>query len=184
MMDLAELKKGLARAKDELLANLQQSAAIIGADAAALTEDRIVKRGERADGAKFSPYSTKPVPAYFYFGRSRNAAGEKSVRAAAAARQGVPYAEFRRFNGLNTAIKNFQFTGEMWQGFGVISVKSVAAGIAEIEIGGKNARSELLLKAHSTREGIDLTKNSNTELLQIETAISKRVSSIIAKNIK
>ena len=96
MSNTSELIQGIRKAKAELLSNLLPQATITGADAAALVENRIVSKGERADGGKFSPYSTKGVAAFRYFGRSRNAAGERAVRDAAKKKQEVSYQDFRR----------------------------------------------------------------------------------------
>ena len=182
-MNLDDLRQGIKKAQDQIIGALQSEAATAGADAAALIENRIVSKGERNDGQKFSPYSTKGVPAFLYFGRSRNGAGEASVKKAAKEKRGVSYSDFRRLNGLNTNVKNFQFTGEMFQGFGVRSVKVLGQGIVEIEIGGKNARSNLLLKAHSEREGSELTQPSQTEVDLVSKGISERIKLIINRNI-
>ena len=180
---ISDLKKGLIKARNELIASIQSEAAIVGADASALIENRIVTKGEKADGGKFSPYSTKPVAAFRYFGRSRNAGGEAQVRKAAKAKQGVSYEDFRRFNGLNTSVKSFQFSGEMWQGFGVSDVRQVSPGRVEVSIGGKNARSKLLLKAHSDREGASLTENSKSELSAISKGFQQRLLKIIQRKV-
>ena len=182
-MNLDELRQGIKKAQDQIIGALQSEGATAGADAAALIENRIVSKGERNDGQKFSPYSTKEVPAFLYFGRSRNGAGEAAVKKAAKDKRGVSYSDFRRLNGLNTNVKNFQFTGEMFQGFGVRSVKVLGQGIVEIEIGGKNARSNLLLKAHSEREGSELTQPSQSEVDLVSKGISERIKVIINRNI-
>jgi hypothetical protein len=181
-MNVDELRKGIALTIKEIRANLPQEASRVGADASALIEERVVERGERADGGRFSAYSTKPVPAFFYFGKSRNGGGETAVRKAAKQGEEVSYSDFRRFNGLGTSVKNFQFTGEMWQGFGVKQITTIGEDVVEIEIGGKNARSSLLLKAHSEREGSELTKNSAGELEQITKGVNDRISAIIKRN--
>ena len=183
MSNTSELIQGIRKAKAELLSNLLPQATITGADAAALVENRIVSKGERADGGKFSPYSTKGVAAFRYFGRSRNAAGERAVRDAAKKKQEVSYQDFRRMNGLGTSIKNFQFTGEMWQGMGVVDVRIISQGVAEVTIGGKNTRTTFLLKVHAEREGASLTENSKSEIKYMTEALNERIIRIINRNI-
>lgn len=182
-MNLTGFQQGLKKAKHEIQSALQGEGAKAGADAAALIEDRIVTKGEKNNGQKFSPYSNKEVPAFLYFGKSRNGAGESAVKKAAKDKQGVSYSDFRRFNGLNTNVKNFQFTGEMFQNFGVRSVRVIGQGIIEIEIGGKNARSNLLLKAHSEREDSELTAPSKNEVQLVVNGIQERIKTIINRNI-
>lgn len=65
------------------LRSLSDDVAREGADLCAAIADRVINEGEGASGSKFSPYSTKKVPAFWYIGRSLNAGGEGKVRAAA-----------------------------------------------------------------------------------------------------
>jgi len=182
-MDIQNLRASLQKAKAEIQSALISEGNVIGADTAALIEDRIVSKGEKAEGGKFSPYSTKPVPAFLYFGRSRNAGGETAVKRAAKEKKGVSYKDFRQFNGLNTSFKNFQFSGEMWSGFGVRAVRLVSSTVVEIEIGGKNSRSNLLFKAHSERENSELTAPSEKELKIISETVQERIINILKRNL-
>ena len=182
-MDIQNLRTALQKAKSEIVSSLISEGNVIGADTAALIEDRIVSKGEKAEGGKFSPYSTKPVAAFRYFGRSRNAGGEAAAKRAAKEKKGVSYKDFRQFNGLSTSFKNFQFSGEMWQGMGVVGVKMLSSSVLEIEIGGKNERSKRLLGYHSEREKSELTAPSKSELDIISSTVSDRIISIVNRNI-
>jgi len=183
MSDITTLRASLQKAKAEIQSALISEGNVIGADTAALIEDRIVSKGEKAEGGKFSPYSTKPVPAFLYFGRSRNAGGEAAVKRAAKEKKGVSYKDFRQFNGLNTSFKNFQFSGEMFQGFGVRAVRLISSTVVEIEIGGKNSRSNLLFEAHSERENSELTAPSEKELKIISETVQTRIINILKRNL-
>lgn len=183
-MTPAELRQNIENAKRDLLNALSIEGATVGADTAALVEQRIVSKGENKDGGKLSPYSTKGVPAYLYFGRSRNAGGEAAVRRKAKERQTVSYSEFRQLNGLNTNVKNLQFTGEMWQGFGVTGVREIRFGVVEVTIGGKNARTASLLGYHSDREGTPITEPSKDEVKLVTAAMNKRLIQIIQRNLR
>lgn len=182
-MTPTQLRQNIENARRELLGALSVEGATVGADAAALVEQRIVEKGTNKDGVKLSPYSTKEVPAYLYFGRSRNAGGEAAVRRKAKERQPVSYSEFRQLNGLNTNVKSLQFTGEMWQGFGVTAVRQIGTGVVEVTIGGKNARTASLLGYHSTREGTQITEPSADELKLVTAAMNKRLVQIIQRNL-
>ena len=114
---------------------------VIGADLAAQIANRVISTGEDSQGGKFSPYSTKDGPAWWYFGRSVNAGGEAKVRAAAKKREGVSYSDFRLFNNRGVANKNFFFSGELWRHFGVKSV-AYSGGIYTLLVGGKTQASE------------------------------------------
>lgn len=179
MGSLNDIRSKIQRARAAMLSDFQREALKAGADAAALVENRIVTKGETAEGQKLSPYSTKPVPAFFYFNRSRNNAGEQAVRKRAKAKQGVSYKEFRQLNGLNTTNKNLEFTGEMWQAFGVKQATILRPGVAEVVIGGKNSRSESLLGYHSDRENTDITKPSQQEVQAVQRAIAARLTKLI-----
>lgn len=178
-MTLAELQQKIQRARMALANNMEREALRAGADIAAVVENRVVSTGRNAEGQPFSPYSDKQVPAFWFYGRSRNNSGERKVQAAAKKKQGVSYRQFRQFNGLNTGNKNFEFTGEMWQGFGIKEVRQVRPGVYEVTIGGKNERTRSLLGYHEAREGIDITEPSNQEIRQLQAAIQARINQII-----
>ncbi len=180
-MNLAEYRKALQRAKRELSTALDGEAQVVGMDAAALVEQRVVSTGRKADGTTFSPYSTKKVPAYYYFGRSLNQSGERSIRDRARRREGVSYRDFRQYNGRNVNVKNFQFTGRMWQGFGVKNVTKLRLGVYRIELGGKTTYSERLLGFHNQRENTDLGEVSTREAQQVKAALIIRVQKILDK---
>ena len=179
MGSLNDLRNKILRARAAMVSDFEREALKAGADAAALVENRIVTKGETAQGQRLSPYSTKEVPAFFYFNRSRNNAGENAVRKRAKAKQGVSYKDFRKLNGLNTTNKNLEYTGEMWQGFGVKQVTILRPGVAEVVIGGKNSRTESLLGYHSARENTDITKPSQQEIQAIQQAIAARLTKLI-----
>lgn len=182
-MNLEQYATAIQKAKEELLSSLGRESAVVGADAAALVENRVVGSGKRSDGQRFSPYSTKKVAAFRYFGRSANQTGERAVRDKAKRREGISYSEFRQLNGRGVAFKNFQFTGQMWQGFGVTAVVQVSPAVFKITLGGKTERTRTLLGYHEKREGSDLTEPSKEELQQIATALEQRVIKILDKHL-
>lgn len=182
MSSLSEIRSSIQRVRAGLAASLEPEAIRAGADAAALVESRIVTTGETAEGGRLSPYSTKGVPAFRYFGRSRNNAGETAVRRKAKAKQFVSYKEFRQLNGLNTDVKTLDFTGEMWQGFGVVDARTLSAGLVRVTIGGKNQRSTSLLGYHSEREKTDVTAPSRSEIEKVKAALVSRLENIF-KNV-
>ena len=179
MGDINDIRLTVQRQRAALLAALQPEALRAGADAAALVENRIVTKGEKSEGGRLSPYSDNPVPAFFYFNRSRNNTGESAVRKKAKNREGLSYREFRQLNGLNTGTKNLEFTGEMWQGFGVVQVRTIRPGIVEVTIGGKNERTRSLLGYHSERENTEISKPSREEIAIITAGITERLKRII-----
>ena len=125
---------------------------VIGADLAAQIANRVISTGEDSQGGKFSPYSTKDGPAWWYFGRSVNAGGEAKVRAAAKKKEGVSYSDFRLFNNRGVAEKNFFFRGEMWRGFGFKSV-TYSGGVYTVILGGKTKDSADKIGWMSAQEG-------------------------------
>ena len=135
---------------------------VIGADLAAQIANRVISTGEDSQGGKFSPYSTKDGPAWWYFGRSVNAGGEAKVRAAAKKREGVSYSDFRLFNNRGVAEKNFFFRGEMWRGFGVKSA-NYSGGIYTLILGGKTKDSAEKIGWMSGQEGRSIIAPNRVE---------------------
>lgn len=179
MAGITDIQLSIQRVRAQLAAAIQPEVLRAAADAAALVENRIVTKGEKSDGTRLSPYSTNPVPAFFFFNRSRNNAGESAVRRKAKARQPISYKEFRQLNGLNTGHKNLEFTGEMWQGFGVVEARTIRAGVVQVVIGGKNERTRSLLGYHSDRENTEITAPSRQEILLIQDGLNKRLKQIL-----
>lgn len=183
MASLTDIQTAIRRTVQNLDNALEAEALRMAADAAALIEDRITQTGRKSDGQPLTPYSEKQAPAYLYYGRSRTAAGEQRVRQKAKKREGISYKEFRALNGLNTTPKTLEFTGEMWQGFGVKDVRRIRRGVLEVTIGGKNQRTESLLGYHSERERTQITEPSRQELAQIQRGLSERLKKILSINV-
>lgn len=148
-----------------------QAVTVAAADLAADIANRVINDGENSEGGKFSAYSTKTVPAYFYFGRSRNAGGEAKVKAANKKKEGVSYKDFRQFNGLGT-VKNFSFTNAMWRGFGVKKVE-YAPGFYTVTIGGKTKDSEDKIAWMSGQEGSSIIAPNQIEKGRAGISITK-----------
>lgn len=125
---------------------------VSGGDLCAAIADRVINEGRGANGQAFRPYSDRGVPAFFYFGRSRSAAGESRMRRAAKERKAVSYREFRAANNLPTGIKNFSFTNDMWRHFGVKGVKPSANGYT-LTIGGTTPAAQNKIRWNSEKEG-------------------------------
>lgn len=136
---------------------------VLATDLVALITNRVVQRGETYLGGKFKPYSRRTVAAYRFWGKSRNQAAEKKVRALARARAGITYADFRSLNNLETSVKNFEFTGEMWRLFGIRAVQR-SSRTTRIQIGGTTAASQKKIDENSSREGISIIEPSQSEV--------------------
>ena len=149
-------------------------ATAIAADMAASIANRVINDGESADGSKFSPYSTKEVPAYFYYGRSRNAAGEAKVKAANKKKEGVSYKEFRGFNGLPVDKKNFSFSNAMWSGFGVKKV-DYQPDFYTLTLGGKTQDSADKLGWMAGQEGRSIIAPNKEELTRAKDELTRYI---------
>jgi hypothetical protein len=163
-----------ARAIEGRLLNLSREVATAGADLCADIADRVINRGERGNGGRFTPYSTNKVPAFWYFGRSLNQSGEAKIRAAAKRKEGVSYKDFREANNRPTGFKNFSFSQEMWRGFGVKNVQFSGA-IYTLEIGGQNAESQQKIDWMTGQEGVSIISPSKTELERVVRRLENHV---------
>lgn len=173
MGSIPDIKRRLSEIQNRLK-NLSSAVAVAGADLCADIADRIINRGQNDEGAKFSPYSTKQVPAFWYMGRSLNAAGEAKVKAAAKKKQGVSYKEFREYNNRPTNFKNFSFSQEMWRGFGVKSVEQ-KGGTYTLVIGGKTKESEEKIGWMSGQEGGSIIAPSAEEKRRLLQTLTNKV---------
>lgn len=165
-----------------LRSQIEREAADIGAgighDVAALVADRVVQRGQTEDGGSFSPYSTKPAPAFFFRGKSRRSSADSAVARLQKARTPLSYAAFRELNGLKSDKKNFEFTGEMWRGLGVTAVGFDGRTI-RVTIGGKTASSGQKIGWLSEQEGRNIIEPSAAELARAARSASQRIQRTI-----
>ncbi len=154
--------------------NLSQAVASAGADLCADIAQRVINSGEKSEGGKFSDYSTKKVPAFWYMGRSLNNQGEAKVKAAAKKKEGVSYKEFREFNNRPTNFKNFSFSQEMWRGFGVKKVES-NGGTYTLVIGGKTPESEQKIAWMSGQEKVSIIAPNEEEKQRLLRTLTNKV---------
>lgn len=177
-MTLSELSDQLDRALARIDAELSVQGQKAGLDLVALVSTRVIQRGETADGGRFSNYSETPTPAFFYFGKSRNQSGEKAVQRASKERRPLSYSEFRRVNGLEVAFKNFEFTGALWRGFGVVSAESSPEGVTVV-IGGTNTDASQKIGWLSEQEGRSIIQPSPAEIELVRGFLVKWASGLI-----
>lgn len=162
-MALNDTIRRMERIQRLLSGQASDQMAILGADICADVANRVINKGETATGGKFSAYSQRKVPAFWYFGRSVNSGGESRIRAAAKKRIGVSYADFRRFNSRQAEFKNFSFTNQMWRGFGVLSVRFDGRAY-EVTIGGKTKLSKDRIAWMSGQEKRSIIEPSKKEI--------------------
>lgn len=177
-MTITELSDRIDRALARIDTELQAQGQKAGLDLVALVTNRVIQRGETADGGRFSNYSETQVPAFFYFGRSRNQSGEQTVRKAAKDRKPLSYSEFRRANSLEVGFKNFEFTGAMFRGFGVQGVETSPDGVTVV-IGGTNSDSAQKIEWLSQQEGRSIIQPSPDELQLIQGFLVKWAAGLI-----
>ena len=142
---------------------------VLAAQVIGLVSERVVQTGVNFKGGKFTPYSTKTIPAYLFWGKSRTQTAERKVRALSRKKDSsgkktgaLSYDEFRGINNLKTGVKNFEFTGEMWRKLGVI--KTTKSGTKfTVSIGGTSTAAQDKIDANSEREGISIIEANERE---------------------
>jgi hypothetical protein len=177
-MTITELTQKIERIKSRLDAELSTVAEVAGKDLAALVTLRVTQRGQASDGAQFTPYSDTLLPAHFYYDKSRNASGEARVRKAGKEKKKISYKQFRVINGLNAAPKNFEFTGEMWRKFSVLSVSRTAQGVM-VTIGGATTDAAKKIADNSKREGKLIVAASDSELATVRGNLNRWAQGVI-----
>lgn len=154
-----------------------------GKDFVALISQRVIQSGKTAQGGSFTPYSTKQVPAFYYFNKSRTDTAEKKVRAKAKKKELLSYKEFREVNNLMATKKNFEFTGEMWRKFDVKGV-SVNDNLVQVTIGGTSKASEDKIELMSTLENKSIIEPSQAEKAIVGNYLKTWISNIFQKHLQ
>lgn len=164
--------RAIQDAKAFLINELPKRAKLVGAvDLIALITNRVVQRGEDYKGAPFSKYSTKPVAAFRFVGKSRTNSADRKVRAKAKAKTALTYKQFRELNNLKSDKKNFEFTNEMWRKFGIITFVS-NNGNFSMEIGGTTPASQKKIDENSAREKISIIEASTREAAIVQNSLT------------
>lgn len=179
-MKLDDFIKRINETQNAIQREAERKVLEAGADLAALVINRVIQTGKDSNGNQFTPYSNVPVPAFFYFNRSRTGSAESAIRAKAKKRESVSYSDFRRINNLNTNIKNFEFTGAMWRSFRPLSVQ-VTGGVYRVTIGVSNATEAQKLEWLSEQEGKSIVKPTADELDLVKDNITRWVNSVLNK---
>lgn len=140
-------------------------------DLQALVANRVIQKGENYLGVPFSAYSRNTVAAWRFWGKSRTQAAEKRVRALSRARGALSYTDFRELNNLETAKKNFEFTGEMWRKFGIVRV-DISGQRFTVSLGGTTPAAQQKIDENSAREGISIIEATPREEQLVQAAVN------------
>lgn len=181
-MTIREFANRLSLIKNDLIKNRANEAFLIAKEALALVRRRVQNEGEKSDGTQFGDYSTEPLPAYFFFGKSLNASGAKAVQKAAKSGKGISYKDFRRANNRPTDKIDLTFSGAMWREMEVTIIandteKTTAAVTPRTE------RSKKVAGYNSERYG-DILRLSKTEIGMLNAANLERVKKSFRKFLK
>lgn len=177
-MTLQELQGRVSTAIKRLDEELLTQAEKAGRDLVALVTNRVVQKGQKADGGQFTPYSENKYPAHMYEGQSRTSSADNKVKALAKQGKRISYKEFRAINGLNTSPKNFEFTGEMWRQFGVLRVSKTASGVL-IVFGGQTPDAAMKIADNTNREKVSIIKPSKAEIAIVKANLVRWAQSVV-----
>lgn len=169
----------------------------IAMNAVAMIHNRVVNKQKNFMGGSFSSYSKKPMLTSGTTEKSsrvyRAMASSKQKRKQldwVTIRSGgknvhlfeLPggYAQLRNLEGYSNPKKSFEFTTQMWRGFGV-KRKKVSGKTIIITLGGKNLESQKKIDMNSRREGINIINISDAELKELAVMVDKEIQKYINK---
>lgn len=158
---------------------------------------RVIERQKNYLGGSFSAYSKKPILTSGKTEKSgrvgRALASSKAKRREldwVTIRSGgknvhlfvLPggYAQLRRIEGFSNPRKSFEFTTQMWRGFGVKRTRKTQNEII-ITLGGKNLESQKKIDINSRREGISIINISDKELKELAVMAEKELQRYVNK---
>jgi len=169
-MTLDELMTNIDTLKKYLVEDFNKDIMLLAAnDMAADVKDRVQKTGELTDGSK-RKYSTRG----FVF-KTKDFLQKSAIPKTKGG--GVPievflkggYEEFRRIQGLQTAYKDYNYTGEMWRNTKALKEKTDSKFVY---IGGTTPMAQNKINLNSKRDGQPITM-PNPEEIEIQTAFIK-----------
>lgn len=169
----------------------------IAFNAVNMIHDRVVYQQKNYLGASFSNYSRRPMLTSGKTEKSnrvgRALASSKQKRSQltwVTVRSGgrnvhlfeLPggYAQLRRLEGFTNARKSFEFTTQMWRGFGVKRT-SITQNQIIITLGGKNLEAQKKIDYNSQREGVSIINISDKELKELAKMVDKEIQKYVNK---
>jgi len=188
-MTLQETQRQIQQLRKKVSTDLpREIAKIIAADTVSQIETRVRDKQMGCNGS-FGKYSTRPMLTSGETAKGRRVwravAGSKSKRKnldwVTIKRGGKNiklfelkggYAELRRLEGFSNTNKSFEFTGEMWRKFGVVSV-SQQAGKLTVKLGGKTTAAQDKIDWNSEREGVDIIDACKAEVEWLQRRVGK-----------
>lgn len=188
MASLSEFSEALNRAIGEIESTAMTNQEKITHDLLALISSRVINHGVDSQGAKFSSYSTNPLPTYYFLpssnGKKKTTKSDdrKSV-SDFRKRYGndTSYKNWREFHGLPTDIKNFSFTNEMWKAMTVVPISSSIGQNTFGITASKDPEREIMF-IHHAKYGFLLPSASELDL--VKAANNERVVKILEKWLK
>lgn len=178
-MDIREQIQRVKELKEYINTELPKFAEQVAVlDLAALVANRVVQKGKDYLGNDFTAYSTIQIPAWKFYGKSRTQTAEKKIRGLISnkgdkGKGGVlSYEEFRILNNLKTDKKNYEFTGEMWRKFGIVSSRTASGGIFKISLGGTTTAAQNKIDENSKEAGLSIIEASEAEKALVNNSVS------------
>jgi len=91
------------------------------------------------------------------------------------------YADYRRSTGKQVGHKSFEFTTQMWRGFGIKRPATKTQSEIIVTLGGRNAEAQEKINRNSEREGISIIGLSDQEVKQLAKMVDKELQRYINK---
>jgi len=197
-MKMEELENKVKKLSDDLKRQLPiYIKQVVGFHAAGMISHRVITKQTNARGAKFSKYSSRPMLT------SGNTLRGKRVWAAMAASKSKRrdlnwvtikmkgknvhlfelkggYAQLRKIEGFGNTHKSFEYTGEMWDMFGVKRSKATGDEVVLV-LGGKNMASQQKMDRNTEREGVNIIDISDKELESLARMIERKMQQYVNK---
>lgn len=161
MSGLRNLVNNLRALKNDILTSRETVAVQIASNLLAQVENRIIQKGEDADGVKFPGYSTTPVPKFWFYGTGRTRTFDDKVKKFPG--NTLSYKQARVLDNLQVDRVDFFRTGEMWQHTGVEITKRLFA-FTQVSIKGKTKEARDKIGWNSDRYGTYVLKPQKGEV--------------------
>jgi len=164
---------------------------IVAHDTVGQIHTRVVEQQKNAKGNLFSTYSTKPTLSSGTTAKSKSVWNElaKTADWVTIKRKGKNvhlfvvkggYREIRKIEGFNNEHKSFEFTTQMWRGFGIKRTEK-SSGRFAVVLGGRNAESQDKIDWNSEREGVDIIDASKQERDHIKRQVEREIEKYIKR---
>jgi hypothetical protein len=155
-MDISQASDYFNDLANKVMESQRKAALAAASNTLVLIKERVIDSGEKSDGQKFKDYSDTELPSFFIKSRTGSDKLKKKVEKKIGKK--ASYKDIREQAGLQTAHRDFKFTGRMWNNI-IPQLAEIKEGSVTVAIKARDAGEQQKVEWNIIESGNFLTPN-------------------------